>query len=110
MGDLQYILADLATKANTGESAHLAERVQRSLVRNLSATYKNVKDLGTKEALFFVLLGARMPAILVETSFISHPEEEERLADEDYQQKVADSIAEAVGGFLEERNKVAQAD
>lgn len=110
VGDLQYILADLATKANTGESAHLAERVQRSLVRNLGGTYKSVKDLGTKEALFFVLLGAKMPAILVETSFISHPEEEERLADEKYQQDVADSISEAVGGFLEERNKVAQVD
>lgn len=110
VGDLQYILADLATKANTGESAHLADRVQRSLVRNLSGSYKGVKDLGTKEALFFVLLGAKMPAILVETSFLSHPEEEARLADDDYQQSVADSIAEAVGGFLEERNKVAQVD
>ncbi len=110
VGDLQYILADLATKANTGESAHLAERVQRSLVRNLSGSYKGVKDLGTKEALFFVLLGAKMPSILVETSFLSNPEEEERLADEKYQQGVADSISEAVGGFLEERNKVAQVD
>lgn len=110
VGDLQYILADLATKANTGESAHLADRVQRSLVRNLSTSYKGVKDLGTKEALFFVLLGAKMPAILVETSFLSHPEEEERLASDEYQQSVADSIAEAVGGFLEERNKVAQID
>lgn len=110
VGDLQYILADLATKANTSESSHLADRVQRALVRNLSASYKGVKDLGTKEALFFVLLGAKMPAILVETSFLSHPEEEERLASDEYQQGVADSIAEAVGGFLEERNKVAQVD
>lgn len=110
VGDLQYILADLATKANTGESTQLAERVQRSIVRDLSGTWKGVKDLGTKEALFFVLLGARMPAILVETSFLSHPEEEERLADEKYQQRIADSISEAVTGFLEERNKVAQVD
>ena len=57
-----------------------------------------------------MLLGARMPAILVETSFLSHPEEEERLADEKYQQRIADSIAEAVTGFLEERNKLAQVD
>jgi N-acetylmuramoyl-L-alanine amidase len=110
VGDLQYILADLATKANTGESTHLAERVQRSLIRNLSSSYKNVRDLGPKEALFFVLLGAKMPAILVETSFVSNPEEEERLNDAAYQQSVADSIAEALGGFLEERNKVAQVD
>lgn len=110
VGDLQYILADLATKANTGESQHLADRVQRSLVRDLAADYKNVKDLGTKEALFFVLLGAKMPAILVETSFLSHPEEEERLADAEYQEKIAASISEAVSGFLEERNKIAQVD
>ncbi|MGV3620155.1 MAG: N-acetylmuramoyl-L-alanine amidase [Archangium sp.] len=110
VGDLQYILADLATKANTGESARLADRVQRSLIRNLSADYKGVKDLGTKEALFFVLLGAKMPSILVETSFLSHPEEEERLADDKYQSKVADSIADAVNSFLEERNKLAQVD
>ncbi|MBL8915410.1 MAG: N-acetylmuramoyl-L-alanine amidase [Archangium sp.] len=110
VGDLQYILADLATKANTGESTRLAERVQRSLVRDLTEDYKGVKDLGNKEALFFVLLGARMPAILVETSFLSHPEEEERLADDAYQQKIADSIAESVTGFLEERNKLAQVD
>lgn len=110
VGDLQYILADLATKANTGESTRLAERVQQTLVRNLSASYKNVKGLGHKEALFFVLLGARMPAVLVETSFISNEEEETRLADDDYQQSVADSIAEAVDGFLDERNRLAQVD
>lgn len=110
VGDLQYILADLATKANTGESTRLAERVQHSLVRDLSGQWKGVKDLGNKEALFFVLLGARMPAILVETSFLSHPEEEERLADEKYQQRIADSISESVTGFLEERNKIAQVD
>jgi N-acetylmuramoyl-L-alanine amidase len=110
VGDLQYILADLATKANTTESTHLADRVQRSLVRNLGAKHKNVKDLGTKEALFFVLLGAKMPAILVETSFLSHPEEEQRLASDEYQEQIAGSIAEAVDGFLEARNKVAQVD
>jgi N-acetylmuramoyl-L-alanine amidase len=110
VGDLQYILADLATKANTGESAQLAQRVQRSLVRNLGARYKDVKDLGTKEALFFVLLGAKMPAILVETSFLSHPDEEQRLASDAYQEETAASIAEAVGDFLEARNRVAQID
>lgn len=110
VGDLQYILADLATKANTGESTRLAERVQQTLVRNLSGSYKDVKNLGHKEALFFVLLGARMPAVLVETSFLSNEEEEARLSDEAYQQSVADSIAEAVQGFLEERNRLAQVD
>ena len=52
----------------------------------------------TKEALFFVLLGAKMPAILVETSFLSHADEELRLASNEYQEQVADSISEAVAG------------
>jgi N-acetylmuramoyl-L-alanine amidase len=110
VGDLQYILADLATRANTGESSRLAERVQHSLVRDLGTGWKDVKDLGTKEALFFVLLGAKMPAILVETSFISNPEDETRLGDDKYQQGVADSIADSVDGFLADRNKLAQVD
>jgi N-acetylmuramoyl-L-alanine amidase len=111
VGDLQYILADLATRANTGESSRLAERVQRSLVRDLaSGRWADVKDLGHKEALFFVLLGAKMPSILVETSFISNPEEERRLADEKYQQAIADSIAGSVDEFLNDRNKLAQVD
>jgi N-acetylmuramoyl-L-alanine amidase len=110
INDLQYILADLATKANTGESQRLAESVQRSLIRGLSKDYKGVRDLGTKEALFVVLLGAKMPSILVETSFLSNPEDEQRLASEDYQQSLADNVAEAVETFLEARNKVAQVD
>ncbi|MDP3233473.1 MAG: N-acetylmuramoyl-L-alanine amidase [Myxococcales bacterium] len=110
INDLQYILADLATKANTGESQRLAESVQRSLIRGLSKEYKGIRDLGTKEALFVVLLGAKMPSILVETSFLSNPEDEQRLASEAYQQALADNVAEAVESFLEARNKVAQVD
>ncbi len=110
INDLQYILADLATKANTGESQRLAESVQRSLIRGLSKDYKGIRDLGTKEALFVVLLGAKMPSILVETSFLSNPEDEQRLASEAYQQSLADNVAEAVETFLEARNKVAQVD
>jgi N-acetylmuramoyl-L-alanine amidase len=103
ISDLQFILADLATKANTEESTRLATRVQKNLVSHLSSNYPGVKDLGTKEALFYVLLGARMPAILVETAFLSHPEEEKRLASEKYQDDVAQAIAHGVEDFLGRR-------
>ncbi len=106
VGDLQYILADLATKANTGESTRLAERIQASVVQTLSNDYTEIRSLGTKEALFFVLLGAKMPAVLVETSFLSHPEEELRLADNVYQSRIADAIAQATERFLNEHNNV----
>lgn len=110
VGDLQFILADLATKANTGESTRLAAKVQRSLVRAITSKHPEVKDLGTKEALFYVLLGARMPAILVETSFLSNPEEEKLLASESYQDEIAQAIAVAVGEFLGERERIAKVD
>ncbi|EPX55974.1 N-acetylmuramoyl-L-alanine amidase [Cystobacter fuscus DSM 2262] len=109
ISDLQFILADLATKANTEESTRLANQVQRNLVSHLSANYSGVKNLGTKEALFYVLLGARMPAILVETSFLSHPEEEKRLASEAYQDEVAQAIAQGVEDFVGGRRQVAKA-
>jgi N-acetylmuramoyl-L-alanine amidase len=110
ISDLQFILADLATKANTGESTRLATQVQKSLVGHLSREYSGIKDLGTKEALFYVLLGVKMPAILVETSFLSHEEEEERLASEDYQQAVARAIAQGVEDFLGDRHRLAKVD
>jgi N-acetylmuramoyl-L-alanine amidase len=110
ISDLQFILADLATKANTEESQRLATAVQKSVIGNLRARYKSVHDLGTKEALFYVLLGAKMPAILVETSFLSNPEEEKRLASRGYQEDVAQAIATGVQDFLARREKVAKAD
>ncbi len=108
ISDLQFILADLATKANTEESTRLATQVQKNLVSHLSNSYSGVKNLGTKEALFYVLLGTKMPAILVETAFLSHAEEEKRLASEKYQEDVAQAIAHGVDDFLGNRRKMAQ--
>ncbi|WP_223631723.1 N-acetylmuramoyl-L-alanine amidase [Corallococcus sp. EGB] len=110
ISDLQFILADLATKANTEESSRLANAVQHSLVTGLSSQYDGIKDLGHKEALFYVLLGAKMPAILVETSFLSHAEDEKRLASERYQDEVAKNIVLGVEEFLGDRRRVAKVD
>ncbi|QDE90751.1 N-acetylmuramoyl-L-alanine amidase [Myxococcus xanthus] len=110
ISDLQFILADLATKANTEESSRLASQVQRSLVGGLSRKYKGIRDLGHKEALFYVLLGVKMPAILVETSFLSNPDEEARLKSNAYQTEVAKAIAHGVEEFLGDRRRVAKVD
>ncbi|MCP3103668.1 N-acetylmuramoyl-L-alanine amidase [Myxococcus sp. K15C18031901] len=110
ISDLQFILADLATKANTEESSRLADQVQRSLVSGLSTKYSDIKGLGHKEALFYVLLGVKMPAILVETAFLSNPDEEERLKSASYQNDVAEAIAHGVEEFLGDRRRVAKVD
>ena len=110
MSDLQFLLADLATRANTEESVRLANQVQSGLVSSLRSKDGKIRDLGTKEALFYVLLGTKMPAILVETGFLSNTEEEKRLASPSYQDDVARAIASGVQGFLGNRDRLAKAN
>ena len=110
ISDLQFILADLATKANTEESIRLAGHVHSSLVGHLRQRHRDIHDLGTKQALFYVLLGVKMPAILVETSFLSNTEEERRLSSRSYQSDAAEAIATGIQDFLGNRQKVARVD
>ncbi|HET6344663.1 MAG TPA: N-acetylmuramoyl-L-alanine amidase, partial [Myxococcota bacterium] len=100
VSDLQLILADLSTKANSQESVALARRVQRKMVGYARLLNAKTRDLGVKASLFYVLLGARMPSILVETSFISNAEEARLLCQAPYQRKLAKAIADAVTEHL----------
>jgi len=109
VSDLRLILADLATRANATDARDLAQAVQSSLVRNLRARVGRVEDHGVKQALFYVLLGAHMPAILVETGFISNPAEEGRLRSRKYQGGTADAIARGVKEFVDGRQRLARA-
>jgi N-acetylmuramoyl-L-alanine amidase len=106
--DLRLILADLATRANADDSRDIAQSVQSALVRAMRARGEKVPDHGIKHALFYVLLGARMPAILVETGFISNPGEEARLRSRDRQRAAADAIAAGVREFADGRRRIAR--
>jgi len=88
---LELILWDLAQNSFLAESSRLAEAVQTEL-----NTMTGVRDRGVRQAPFRVLMGATMPAILVEAGFISNPEEESRFKDDAYKDKIADAIARAV--------------
>ncbi len=96
---VQRILTDLNAKASAGASRRLAGMVQKEVTSRVRARQGDVRDLGVKNALFYVLLGARMPAVLVETAFISNRVEEQRLASPAFQQVVADGVAQAVLDF-----------
>jgi N-acetylmuramoyl-L-alanine amidase len=89
------------------ESHELAERVQRSLIDELGTQKTRERDLGVKHALFYVLLGVKMPAILVETAFVSNPTEEKRLKSVAFQGDVAKDIANGVERFMRDRRELA---
>jgi N-acetylmuramoyl-L-alanine amidase len=108
ISDLQFILADLAMKSNVDDSVRLSKMVQANVVGELRDNYTQVKDLGVKHALFYVLIGAKMPAILVETSFVSNKMEEQRLNSVKYQDRIADGLVQGVRNFVEERQALAR--
>jgi len=64
--------------------------------------YSRIKDKGVKQAPFYVLLGAQMPAILVETSFISNPRECKRLLNPKYQERLCEAIIQGIRGYIKE--------
>ncbi len=102
--DLDFILWDLAQSAHLKESSELAEAIQNEL-NLLSGT----ENRGIKQAPFRVLVGATMPAVLIETAFISNADEEKKLSSPEFQQSVAEAIAKAVAQFFSRRRPGATA-
>ena len=105
ISDLQLILADLALKSHVDESIRLGRSIQKATVGSLRRKYKRIKDLHLKPALFYVLIGAKMPSVLIEASFMSNPEEEDRLRTKIYRQRVAEGIHTGVKNFIQAREK-----
>lgn len=94
----------MAQAEHLEESSALAGRIEEELAL---ATGNEAR--GVKQAPFRVLVGAAMPAVLVEVAFISNPEEEKQLASDAYQTKVAAALSRAVSRFARERERRAGA-
>lgn len=96
--DLALILWDMAQAEHLEESSALATRIQEEL-----AGVTGSKSRGVKQAPFRVLVGATMPAVLVEVAFISNPREEKLLASAEYQSKVAGALLRGIARYRQER-------
>ncbi len=107
VGDLELILFDLMANSKINESSRLAATIQHSLINVLGSQYKQVRDLGVRQGPFYVLLGATMPSVLVETAFISNPREESRLTDPRYHKKAATAIVRAVKEYADSLRVIA---
>jgi N-acetylmuramoyl-L-alanine amidase len=99
--NLNYILTDLRQQYKANEAASLARMIDEQAVATLDAGLgTNVNALGAKMGPFYVLVGAHMPAVLVETGFLSNPGEAQRLASASYQEVLADGIATAITHYF----------
>ncbi|MEA1948040.1 MAG: N-acetylmuramoyl-L-alanine amidase [Thermodesulfobacteriota bacterium] len=102
ISDLQTILTDIMQNTKIDESSLLANYIQDSSCNYLRSRYAHIKNKGVKMAPFYVLLGARMPAVLIETSFISNPRECKRLTSARYQEQLCEGILNGIQKYVEE--------
>jgi N-acetylmuramoyl-L-alanine amidase len=96
MRQLPDMIRAIALNDKLDESRELAALVQESMVTRLRRQHKTIRNLGVKKAPFVVLIGARMPSVLAEISFVTNKAEAQRLKTEAYKQRLAESLYDAV--------------
>jgi N-acetylmuramoyl-L-alanine amidase len=105
MHSLPDIVKAIALNNKIDESRDFAEMVQHSMVRRLSARNAQLKDLGVKQAPFVVLIGAAMPSVLAEISFVTHRQEGQLLKTPAYRQLIAEALFDAVQKYQQSLKK-----
>jgi N-acetylmuramoyl-L-alanine amidase len=90
----------IALKEKIEESHEFASNVQQALHSSLAAKSSNIRDRGVKKAPFIVLIGANMPSILAEISFVSNPTDERKLRTPEYRQKIAESLYKGISKYV----------
>jgi N-acetylmuramoyl-L-alanine amidase len=96
MHSLPDIVRAIALNNKIDESRDFASAVQRAMVQRLSARNKQLKNLGVKQAPFVVLIGAGMPSVLAEISFLTNRQEAQMLKTGAYRQQIAEALFDAV--------------
>jgi len=100
--DVEFIVWELVQNRFIASSSDLAEVVQLHVCDDLGLPNRGVRQAG-----FRVLVGAYMPAVLIEMGFVSHPEEERRLASGRYQQRLAKALGDAILVYKERAARAA---
>jgi N-acetylmuramoyl-L-alanine amidase len=104
--DLQDLVKKIARTEKIEESKEFAEDIQDSLSRRVPKSGKPMKNRGVRKAPFVVLIGADMPSILTEISFLSNPSDEQQLKKPEQRQKVAEGLYQGVASYLQAINSV----
>jgi len=98
--ELQDLVKKIALKEKIEESREFAGDVQESLHNGLAAKSPGIRNRGVKKAPFIVLIGANMPSILAEISFVSNPGDEHRLETIEYRQRIAESLYKGIAKYV----------
>jgi N-acetylmuramoyl-L-alanine amidase len=96
MGSLPDLVKAIAFNNKLDESRDFATMVQRAMIERLRGTNKALKSLGVKQAPFLVLIGAAMPSVLAEISFVTNPQEARLLRSNAYRQRIAEGLLNAI--------------
>jgi N-acetylmuramoyl-L-alanine amidase len=104
--ELQDLVKQIARTEKIDESKEFAEDVQDSLSKRIQKTARTVKNRGVRKAPFVVLIGADMPSILTEISFLSNPADEKMLKQPEHRQRVAEGIYQGVASYLQSLNSM----
>ncbi|HEX3322352.1 MAG TPA: N-acetylmuramoyl-L-alanine amidase [Terriglobales bacterium] len=97
--ELQDLVKKIALKEKIEESREFASNVQQALHTGLSTRTTGMRDRGVKKAPFVVLIGANMPSILAEISFVSNPSDERKLETSEYRQRIAESLYRGIAKY-----------
>lgn len=106
ISDLQVILTDLMLNSKIKESRSLAQTMNKQVASKLKSRY-GLRDHGTKGAPFYVLMGAKMPAVLVEIGYITHPGDSQNMASNAFVQALAEALADGIVAYKGQVEKVA---
>lgn len=101
MSELQDILSDIMKNSKINESSRLAQQVHNTIfAATKSNGYGDLKNLGVKQAPFYVLIGAQMPAILIEVAFISNEQDAKNLQDPKFLAMITEEIASGIRSYV----------
>jgi len=104
--DLEDMVKKIARSEKIDESREFAADIQESLSKRIQKASRTVKDRGVRKAPFVVLIGADMPSVLTEISFLSNPADEQLLKKPEHRQRVAEGLYQGVASYLQSLNSM----
>src|SRR5438270_9691302 len=104
--DLENLVKKIAQTEKIDESKEFAQDIQESLSKRIQKSGKNIRNRGVRKAPFVVLVGADMPSILTEISFLSNPADERLLKNPEHRQRVAEGLFQGVANYLQSLNSM----